>query len=348
MRVAIAGFGLAGRDFHGRLLAAADGLEVAAVLTRDAGRAAAARADHPGVEVCATADALWATAPDLAVVATANRAHAPLAHEAVARGIPVVVDKPLAVSADEGQALVDAARAAGVGLTVFQNRRWDSDLLTVLRLLRDGRLGAPQRFVSRFTRFRPRVAGVWREQGAPEEGGGQLLDLGTHLVDQACLLFGPPVGLYAEVAARRSGAAVDDDVFLALEHAGGVVSHLHLGAVTPVPGPRMELHGLAGGFACDGLDPQEAQLRSGMRPDDPAFGVREAPGRLLTAGGETPVAMERGAWSSFYPAVRAWLEEGGPPPVDPGDAVAVLRVLEQARPGPGRTTRSSHQLRADS
>jgi scyllo-inositol 2-dehydrogenase (NADP+) len=260
------------------------------------------------------------------VIATPNRTHAPLALEAIRRGVAVVVDKPLAPTADEADAVVRAAADAGVMLTVFQNRRWDGDFLTARRLVHEGDLGDVIRFESRFERFRPEIRHGWRELGDPAEGGGQLLDLGSHLVDQARVLFGHPVRVYAEVARRRVRAEVDDDVFLALDHAHGVRSHLWMGVLAPLHGPRLAVTGMRRGFACDGLDPQEPQLADGMRPGDEAYGERTAPGRLVNGAGERAVAIDRGAYEEFYAAIAR-----GETPVDPRDSVAVLRVLEAAR-----------------
>lgn len=158
LRVAVVGYGLAGRVFHAPLVAAEPDMEVAAIVTGDAGRRAAAAADHPGAKLVADADALWddPSAIDLVVVAAPNRAHVPLARAAIAAGVPVVVDKPLAPDAAQGRALVEEARAAGVMLSVFQNRRWDADFLTVRRLLAEAAVGEPVRFESRFDRWRPR------------------------------------------------------------------------------------------------------------------------------------------------------------------------------------------------
>ena len=209
---------------------------------------------------------------------------------------------------------------------MFQNRRWDGDFLTVRRLVGEGLLGDVVRFESRFERFRPEVdASRWRERADPGEGGGLLLDLGAHLVDQALQLFGPPAAVYGEVQKRRPGAAVDDDAFIALEHAGGVRSHLWMSMLAPLPGPRLRVNGLAGGFVSEGLDPQEEQLAAGLRPGDPGFGSAP-PGRL----GDQPVELERGRWIAFYEGVRDWVRGDAPPPVDPADAMLVLEVLEAA------------------
>jgi predicted dehydrogenase len=291
LRVAVLGRGLAGRVFHAPLIEATDGLELVALAGRD------------GV------DAVWATAPDLVVVATPDPTHAPLALAALERGAAVVVDKPLAPGLEEAERVV----AAGEGrLTVFQNRRWDGDFLTLRRVLPE--LGEVVRFESRFERFRPQVKeGAWRE----EPGAGLLLDLGAHLVDQALVLFGAVRRVVAELDARRPGARVEDDAFVALEHVSGVRSHLWMSAVAPLAGPRFRVSGLRAGFASDGLDGQEAQLRDGVRPGDPGWGVRPP--------------LDRGRYEDFYAGVAAWLRDGAPPPVDPGDALAALRVIEAAR-----------------
>jgi scyllo-inositol 2-dehydrogenase (NADP+) len=328
LRAGLVGFGLAGQVFHAPLIASVDGLELAGIVTRNPERAAIAAAAYPGAEVVAGVSDLWGRV-DLLVIATSNSAHMPLALEAIEHGVAMVVDKPLAVSAADAQRLVDAARSAEVPLTVFQNRRWDGDFLTLKRLLPD--LGSVTRFESRFERFRPEVQGeAWREAADAAEGGGLLLDLGAHLVDQARELFGPPLRLYAELEVRRPGAQVEDDVFIALEHAGGERSHLWMSAVAPLYGPRFRLSGTRAGFAVDGLDPQEPQLAGGLRPGDESYGVG-APGALVHAGGRTEVALERGAYETFYAAVVAWLRDGAPPPVDPRDSVAVLHLLDAAR-----------------
>ena len=326
IRAGIVGYGLAGEVFHAPLIEAVDGLEVAGIVTGDRAREERARAAHPRAAVVPDVDALWGEI-DLLVVAAPNRAHVPLALAAIERDVAVVVDKPLAPSVAEAERLL----AAGGALTVFHNRRWDGDFLTARRLVADGELGEVTRFESRFERFRPEVAhGKWRELGDPAEGGGLLLDLGPHLVDQARVLLGPPVRVYAELAARRPGARVDDDAFVALEHASGARSHLWMSSVAPLTGPRLGVSGLRAGFASEGLDPQEAQLRAGRRPSDPDYG-RSGDGRLVDAEGSRPVRLERGAYPVFYERVRDWLQGDGKVPVDPADALAGLKILEAAR-----------------
>lgn len=334
VRVAIVGYGLAGEAFHAPLLASVPGLRVDAIVTRDADRRARAAAAYPGVHLLDSADELWADrATDLVVVAAPNRFHAQIAGAAIAHGVPVVVDKPLARSAAEGRELVKAASEAGVMLTVFQNRRWDGDFLTARSLIESGALGRVARFESRFERWRPLPAAGWRESADPDDAGGVLFDLGSHLIDQALHLFGPADAVYAEVATRRPAAAVDDDAFVALTHASGVTSHLWMSAVAAQGGPRLRVLGDRGGYVKHGLDVQEAALRSGQRPGGAGWGV-EAPELwgLVGADGDTrPVPTLAGAYRRFYEGVAGSLADGTSPPVDAADAVAGLEVIEAAR-----------------
>jgi scyllo-inositol 2-dehydrogenase (NADP+) len=345
-RVALAGYGVGGRFFHAPLIASTPGLELVSVVTNNDGRRAQVAADWPsgaadagggvGAGAVAVVDSVedaFARGCELLVISTANETHVPLARAAIARGVAVVVDKPLAVTAAEAAALVSEADAADVLLTVFHNRRWDSEILTLRALIESGRLGEVLRFESRFERWRPQVdPGLWRSEGA-DRGGGILLDLGSHVVDQALVLFGPVVSAYAELANIR-GVPAEDDAFVALQHAGGVVSHLHVSLVTAAPGPRLRVLGTAGAYIVDGVDSQEGELRAGKRPEAGVeWGAepRERWGRFVAGDSVETVPSEHGDWPWFYTRLAEALHAGGSPPVDPRDAVAVLRVLEAAR-----------------
>ena len=312
LRAGIAGYGLAGEVFHAPLIDFVDGIEVAGIVTTDPDRQARARATYPNSRVVYSVEELWDRI-DVLVVAAPNRAHVPLGLAAIERGLPVVMDKPIAPSLTDAELLV----STGGRLTVFQNRRFDGDFLTLHGVLDRGELGRVTRFDSRFELFRPQVSEGWRELADAGEGGGVLLDLGAHLVDQARELFGPPLRVYAELHRRRTGAQVEDDAFVALEHENEVRAHLWMSMAAPLHGPRFRVSGLERGFTSDGLDPQEAQLTEGMRPGDPGYGE----------SGE----LEPGAYQRFYEGVVAWLRDGAPPPVDPRDSLACMRVLDAAR-----------------
>lgn len=334
--VAIVGYGAAGAVFHGPLVAATPGLEVAAVVVRDPGRAARARRDHPGARIVARTADLWALEPPigLVVVAAPNRAHVEVARQAVAHGVPVVVDKPLAPTSAAGRALVQEAQAAGVPLTVFQNRRLDGDVLTLARLRDAGALGDLIRLELRFERWRPTVrAEAWRERPGADEAGGLLADLGSHLIDQAVRALGPAVTVYAELDRRRPGAQVDDDVFVALTHAGGARSHHWMSMLAAAPGPRMRAVGTRATYVKHGLDPQEDALRAGRRPGSAAWGHDrpEAYGVLTGPGGPRRIPTVPGDYGRFYAEMEHSLRTGGPPPVDPAESAEVLRLIEIAR-----------------
>jgi predicted dehydrogenase len=335
LRVAIVGYGLSGRFFHAPLIAATDGLQVSFVVSSSRERCRQVASEHPEARVFPDVQDLWSqTEPDLLVIATPNSSHVSLASAAIERGTPVVVDKPMAITASAARTLMERAVSAGVMLTVFQNRRWDTDQLTLRRLMAEGALGDITRYESRFERWRPNADETkWRESETPEQGGGVLLDLGSHLVDQALTLFGPATHVYAEIAARRQLAA-DDDVFMALRHASGTLSHLHASAVTPSPGPRLRVQGTSGAFLVPSLDPQEAALRQGLRPDAVKEWGRPPEweyGRLVAGEQSVPVPPEPGDWARFYTLVRDAIRSRVPPPVDPADAVAALVVLDAAR-----------------
>ncbi|MFJ6717824.1 Gfo/Idh/MocA family oxidoreductase [Streptomyces sp. NPDC091259] len=346
LRVGLVGYGLAGSVFHAPLVTATEGLVLDVVVTSDPERRAQAREAYPGVRVAESAAELWeggggADPVDLVVIASPNKTHVPLARAALTAGVPVVVDKPLAATAAEAEELAALAERTGTFLSVFQNRRWDNDFLTLRRLLAEGELGDVQRFESRFERWRPQLKGGWRESGAPEEIGGLLYDLGSHVVDQALVLFGPAVRVYAETDVRRAGAEADDDTFIAITHAGGVRSHLYVSATTAQLGPRFRVLGSRAGWVKYGLDPQEAALREGLRPgadDGRAWGVepehlwgRLGAGESPLTGGGTPVPTVPGDYPAYYAAVADALREGGPAPVTAREAAHCLAVLEAAR-----------------
>jgi predicted dehydrogenase len=335
LAVGLIGFGTAGAVFHAPLIAATTSLRLAAVVTSDPERAARARREHPGAEVAGSAERLLGSAGrlDLIVVATPNRFHVPLAEAALAAGLPVVVDKPLAASAAAARRLVAEARRRGLLLTVFHNRRWDGDFLTMRRLVAEGELGRVTRLESRFERWRPEPKPGWRQSGDPADAGGVLYDLGSHLVDQALALLGPARRVYAELAPGYPGAAVENDAFVALEHVSGARSHLWASARAAHAGPRFRVLGTRAAWVKDGLDGQEAALRAGSRPGDPGWGEEpeERRGRLGAGDRLEPVPSEPGAWERFYAGVVAALRDGAAPPVDPADAVAGLEVIEAAR-----------------
>lgn len=334
VRIALVGYGLSGREFHLPLLSAC-GATPAVVVTGNADRAAQARADLPGVQVVPDLhSALAGGGVDLVVIASASGAHAANALACVSAGVPFVVDKPLAVDAASAGAVVDAAQAAQVPMTVFQNRRWDAENLTLAALLEQGRLGTLHRFERRWERWRPVPKDRWRENASAGDGGGLLLDLHSHLVDAAILLFGPVEEVYAEVAAWTTPA--EDDAFVALLHAPSadgvrVRSHVSATSVAAAPGPRTRVLGSAAAYVVTEF---EAEPSGFAGPYDNAEGCT---GWLVEGSQTTAVPTAPGSARDYYPAVIAAVQEDGyeaqqrAMPVDPRDAVRVLTVIDAAR-----------------
>lgn len=336
LRVGVIGYGLAGSVFHAPLIAVTPGLEVAAIVTGNPARRQRAQRDYPSAALLDTADALFADKTiDAVAIASTNRTHVPFAEAALRAGKHVVVDKPAAETAAEVESLLALAQQQQRVLTIYQNRRWDGDFLTLRKLLGQKLLGEVFSFESRFERYRaaPNLA-AWREQ--PGEIGGLLYDLGAHLIDQALLLFGPVERVYAEVEARRPEAKMDDVVFVDLTHRNSVRSRLHATTVARIFGPRFQVRGLQGAFEKYGLDPQEDALRAGHRPGTPDWGTEspEAWGHLSTQIGDLHVDGKietlPGCYQRFYEIFQKAAAEGEPAPVNPRDAVESLRIIEAA------------------
>ena len=315
IRVGLAGYGLAGAVFHSPLIRVCKRMQLTAVLT-----------SREVPERVGTLDELLDQS-DLVVVATPNTTHCEIAAAALNAGKHVVVDKPFTVTVDEADALIALAKARGRVLTIFHNRRWDGDFLAVQRLL--PRLGDVMLFEAHWDRFRPGLKKGWREE--PRPGGGVLSDLGPHLIDQALLLFGMPDAISADLLAQRAGAEVDDYFDIAF-HYGTARVCLRSSTLVTEPRPRFALHGTGGSFLKYGLDPQEEQLRSGMDPRSPEFGLDTRAGSLtVAAGSREDIATEPGRYIGFYEAVADAILEGAPVPVDPADARAGLVLIDLAR-----------------
>jgi len=249
-----------------------------------------------------------------------------LTEQALRLGLAVVCDKPFALDPAAALHTVELSQDLGVPLSPYQNRRWDSDFLTVRKLASDGALGTVTRFESRFERFAP-------QSGPGRAGGGTLLDFGSHLVDQALVLLGPVRTVYAELRMRESG--LDDDVFIALTHHNDARSHLWGSWSQSAPGPRYRVTGTGATYVLHVGDTQEDRLLAGQSPAlvGEQWGVEPSQsfGTVFTDAGSRIVATERGRWDLFYPAFAAAVRGASPAPVDAGDAVATAVVLEAAR-----------------
>jgi predicted dehydrogenase len=336
--VILLGYGLAGKVFHGPLIQATDGMRIDAIVTNNPERIKQVREDFPQAKIYPTTDLALSECPDasLVVVANANRAHVSDATQAMNSGRHAVVDKPLAGSEAEALLLAEIASAQGVQLHTFQNRRWDSDFLTLLAFKENGELGVLHRLVSRFERLRTVPKGNWRELATPEELGGVLLDFGAHLVDQALELLGPVASVDAYARSIRQSDGADDDMQIILTHTSGALSVLIGSQVSAFPDPRFMLLGSQGAIRITQGDTQESLLRAGATPTSSDWG-RETFTAEVTIGHadgtmnsrNLPLAL--GLWPNFYAAVRDSILHNSPAPVPLNDVIANLRVLDAAR-----------------
>ncbi|MBU3740298.1 MAG: oxidoreductase [Rhodoferax sp.] len=337
IRLALIGFGNAGRIFHAPLIASVPGLELACIVSSQPQAVAAA---WPGVRCAPQAQqAFDDPAVDAVVVATDNASHHGLARAALLAGKHVVVDKPCTPTLAETEDLLALAARQQRLLTVFQNRRLDGDFLSLQALLADGTLGRVTHVLSHFDRWRPTVPGRWRDQ--PVAGAGLWLDLGAHLVDQAVQLFGVPDALCVDLAQQRDQARVNDWFHAQLRfdsrHPGLRVS-LHAATLTAEPAPRFTVHGTGGSYIKWGLDPQEEVLKSGRRPrwaDLQDWGqdlgeslrVTREPGPDGSQRVTRHVPLRPGNYPAWYANLRDALWGQADPMVDAQAVRGVMRLL---------------------
>lgn len=324
LRVAILGYGWVTRYFHIPLINAVPGLSLTTVGTA---RVEAVKQQKLPTKVLSLEEAATAKDVDVVVVATVNGLHVPLAEMALQAGKHVVVEKPFAPTMEEAKRLVERANAVGRAVTVFQNRRWDSDFLTVRRAIEDGVVGEVVHFESHFDRFSPQVKHAWRELPGP--AAGTWFDLGPHLVDQALLLFGYPKSISLHLAAHRDGAQTDDWFHAIIAYDGRHVI-LHASKLARGAAARFHVHGTGGSLVKQCVDPQEGQLLRGMPPTQKDFGVDLDSALFYGASGAAaqPFVAVRGDQSQFYVQLERAIRGEGTFPVTHEEALAVMSILE--------------------
>ena len=330
LKVGIAGYGLAGRSFHAPILAGTN-FEVTAVLTTNDVRKRHAKEDFPAVKIVSTIEELCEQDLDLMVIASGNQVHLSQALAAINAGIPTVVDKPMGVNVAQTREILDAANSAGVAVTTYFNRKWDSDILTLKRVIRDGQIGTVIRMDSRFERFRPQLnPHSWRENNSPEDGGGLLLDLMPHLISTAIECFGPANLKSSSIRSVRGGA--DDDCVLVLAHETGVESILSASAVVGAPGPRLRVIGSEGAFVVNELDAQEALLRAGKAPKDGKWEEDTSSQAFIHRGDSVEeFKTDPGNYASFYSLVHEAIVNKTAMPISPEEILAVAQIIDKAR-----------------
>jgi predicted dehydrogenase len=329
LRVGIAGYGLAGRVFHAPLLKGV-GFDVVGVLTTNPQRKASAESDFPGVKVVESIEQLLELDLNLLVIATPNSVHASQAIAGLKAGIPVVVDKPMGRTLKETEEIIQASKQFNTPVTTFFNRKWDSDALTIKKIINEGVIGNIFRLESRFERFRETInPESWRENQSASEGGGNLLDLQPHLLSTALDWFGPAELVSSSINSIRGGA--DDDSVLVLKHASGVDSYLSASTVIGAPGPRIRLIGDKGALIISDLDPQESMLRKGLYPKGGVWGESTKSKSFIHRGDEIMEYQSvDGNYGQFYIQVKEALS-GGSWPVSIDEALNVAKIIDLAR-----------------
>lgn len=329
MRIGLVGYGVGGRLFHAPYIQAAEGCELVGVVARAPQRVAEVHEDLPGVPVFGSLGELLDSGVDAVAISTPPRTRRKLVLEAIGRGIPVIADKPFAPTAADGQDLVDAAAAAGVLLSVFHNRRWDTDITTLRGVLDDRSLGDIWRLDSRFDLDQAETL-----EAGPD--GGLLRDLGSHLVDQALWLLGPAQRVTANLDwLDLPEGRTDAGFVITIAHASGAHSHLSASKVNHLVSRELRLLGSLGSYVSSQTDVQTQAILAGQRPVDnlPSWGyeVEERWGTLATAAGTSRVPSAQGSYSDYYNRFAAAIAGTGPQPVPAAEAVGTLAVLDAAR-----------------
>lgn len=326
LRAGLVGFGLAGQMFHGPLIATTDGLELAVIVSRDPAKV---HARFPGTTTVGTFDALLCDSSiDLVVVASPDEFHHGQTLAALDAGKHVVVDKPFALTFDEAHAMSRRARQRGKLLSVFHNRRWDADFVTLKQLIGSGALGEVTFFESHFDRYRPEMPTRWKDQ----RRAGVWQDLGPHLVDQALQLFGRPLAIFADLSAQKPNGLVIDyaHILLRYERMRAIV---HISQTVPDHALRFVVHGTGGSYIKHGLDRQESQAKAGMSPVAPGWGNDPDKGMFSpvqdgAAGRAVAIDNLQGNYQAYYHGVRDAILGVGPNPVPPEQALSVMEILD--------------------
>lgn len=333
VQVGLIGYGMAGQVFHAPVIAAVPGLRLAKVVER---RGETSRQRYPWVEVVREVAALFEDeAIELVVVATPNASHFDLARQALLARKHVVVDKPFTLTSEQAEQLIDLAHQQHKVLSVFQNRRWDGDFQTVSQIVRQAWLGRLVEYESHFDRFRNYFSPerAWREEAGL--GSGVLFDLGSHLIDQAQVLFGSPQMLTADIRSQREVGKADDQFELIL-HYDNLKVTLKAGLLVREPGPRFALHGTEGSFVKYGVDPQEEALKRGLSPREPDWGLepKEQWGTLNTQIGglhfQGKIETARGCYQAYYENVYQTITGQAELIVKPEEARNTIRMIELA------------------
>ncbi|MBA4492962.1 oxidoreductase [Paenactinomyces guangxiensis] len=332
VKVGLIGFGFSGSTFHAPIIQAINNFEIRKVVSSQSEKV---KQQLPKAEVVSgIGEVLNDPEIELVVITTPNETHYPIARAALDAKKHVVVEKPFVIDLAEADDLIQLAEKQNCLLSVYHNRRWDNDFLTVQSCIRSGLLGDVHTYKAHFDRYRPEVRKRWREQDVP--GSGILYDLGSHLIDQALQLFGPPATVFADLLAQRPKAETTDYFHLILGYEGNLRVILHGGCMVKEPGPRFEIHGTKGTFNKHGFDSQEQSLKQGRKPGDPGWG-EDCPdqyGTVTTSSGglewKGNIRTLKGSYESYYQGIAASIRTGAPLPVTAREARETIRIIQAA------------------
>lgn len=332
INVGIIGYGMSAATFHAPLLAVLDGFNIVKVISSQEDKVFSdLKPIYSQIKVEQSLDSLTQDSNvELIIITTPSGTHFDIAKSCLLAGKHVIIEKPMVVKTSEADELIQLANEKGLLLSVYQNRRWDNDFVTVKKLVQDGNLGSIHTYQVHYDRFKPNVIDRWRERN--ESGSGLLYDLGSHLIDQALHLFGWPKFVIADVATQRKGAQTDDyfHIILGYENTRAI---LHAGTLVLGNGPRFQVHGDQGSYIKYGLDGQEAKLKAGIRPFNESFGIDDPKwyGTLTTEQGEQQIPSEKGSYLEYYKGIYQCLREGQAAPVTAVEGLNVIKIIESAR-----------------
>jgi scyllo-inositol 2-dehydrogenase (NADP+) len=329
IRVGIIGYGFSGKTFHVPIIQTIKGFEISKIVSSNAQKV---KETCPNVEVVSDVEGFFADPTiDLVIITSPNTTHYTFAKQALLSGKHVVVEKPFVNHSKEAEELIEIAARQNKILSVYQNRRWDNDFLTVKTCVESGVLGEIYSYEAHYDRYRPEVTNRWREQNI--EGSGMLYDLGSHLIDQALHLFGLPETIFGDVFAQRENSVVDDYFHIVLGYERLRII-LHSGSIVKSTGPKFQVHGNKGSFIKYGLDSQEDALKQGKVPGDALWGKdrEEYYGELTIAVGDLrlkgKIETKTGAYESFYKGIYESIIHNKPVPVSAIDAMHTIKVIE--------------------
>ena len=327
VKVGLVGFGFSGETFHAPVIQAVEGLTMATVVSSNADKV---HRSFPGMSVVSSLDEVLSEKEiELVIITTPNALHYPMAKQALEAGKHVVLEKPFTVSVEEGERLIEIAKEQKCLLSVYHNRRFDSDFLTIQKLMEEEQLGTIMTYEAHYDRYRAEVRDRWREED--KKGSGILFDLGSHLIDQALTLFGKPDSVYADILAQRDEGKTDDYFHLILQYGKKRVI-LHGGSLVKQHGPRYQIHGMKGSFLKWGIDPQEDALKAGRVPGDKGWGEEnsEEYGVLTNEDGTHTIESLPGSYQTYYKEVYQAIVTSSAPPVAAEEALDVIKVIELA------------------